>query len=159
MPKIGKLYAGIDPGASGGIAVIQGDGSLVECVKMPPTEKDIFECLANCKADFAYLEKVHSMPGQGVSSTFKFGVSYGGLRMALIASSIKFEEVTPRTWQKFLGVSAKGKHESKTQFKNRLKAKAQQLFPELKITLAICDALLLAEYCRRLRCQQHQNKG
>jgi Holliday junction resolvasome RuvABC endonuclease subunit len=97
----------------------------------------------------AVIEHVHAMPKQGVSSTFKFGVGYGGLRMALIAASIPFEEVTPRTWQKALGVVVRKKTETKTQFKNRLKAKAQQLFPRESITLKTADALLIAEYCRR----------
>ena len=82
---------------------------------------------------------------------FKFGMSYGGLRMALTAAQIPFESATPQNWQKSLGIGKKGKTETRTSFKNRLKAKAQQLFPNLKVTLATSDALLLAEYCRRKR--------
>lgn len=142
-----KNYIGIDPGQSGGIAILSNKN---EVIKMPSTEKDIWEWFDfhknNC---FAIIEKVHSMPGQGVASTFKFGKGYGGLRMALIAAGIPFDEVTPRMWQKSLGITSKAKTESKTEFKNRLKAKAQQLFPQIKMTLSICDALLIAEYNRR----------
>jgi hypothetical protein len=95
--------------------------------------------------------------------------------MALIAAGIRFEDVPPQKWQKALGIAPRksGKTkmvssaddpkvpflctelrevggESKTVFKNRLKAKAQQLFPEQKVTLATADALLLLEYCTRI---------
>jgi crossover junction endodeoxyribonuclease RuvC len=82
------------------------------------------------------------MPKQGVSSTFKFGVNYGFLRGMLTAHKIPFEEVTPQKWQKAMGCLSKGN-------KNVTKAKAQQLFPNLKITHKVADALLIAEYCRR----------
>ena len=142
-----KNFIGIDPGQSGGLANLNENN---EVVKMPATEKDIWEWFNENKYNsFAVIERVHSMPGQGVASTFKFGKGYGGLRMALIAAQIPFEEVAPRTWQKSFGISPRAKTESKTEFKNRLKAKAQQLFPMIKITLSICDALLIAEFNRR----------
>jgi hypothetical protein len=83
------------------------------------------------------------MPGQGVSSSFKFGMSYGSLRMALIAHSIPFESVTPQAWQKSLHCLSGGD-------KNRTKARAQQLFPNQKVTHATADSLLIAEYIRRV---------
>jgi len=77
-----------------------------------------------------------------VSSTFKFGQSYGFLRGVLIASEIRFVEVRPQEWQKAMGCLSRGD-------KNVTKAKAQQLWPAQKITHATADALLLAEYFRR----------
>jgi len=143
---------GIDPGQSGGFALINHEEA--KAWKMPATEKDVFAMLEDLDRErdvFAYIEKVHSMPGQGVSSTFKFGMNYGMLRAFLIALYFPFETVTPRTWQKGLGIPPKMKTESKTQWKNRLKAKAQELFPDLKITLAVSDALLICEFGRRVR--------
>lgn len=145
------IYIGIDPGQSGGIASLVGDntGTSPACVKMPETEKDCFDALEklqriNFTAIFAVIESVHSMPKQGVASSFKFGRNYGFLRGCLIALGIPFEEVTPQKWQKALGCLSHGD-------KNVTKARAQQLFPALKITHATADALLLAEYCRRTR--------
>lgn len=120
---------------------------------MPPTDVDLWEWLepksvhypSTCRPDLCILEKVHAMPGQGVTSTFKFGQSYGALRMAVIAAGLPLEEVTPRKWQPAIGVSSK-KCETKTAHKNRLKARAQELFPGLTITHATADALLLAVY-------------
>ncbi len=60
----------------------------------------------------------------------------------LIASRIPFEEVTPQKWQKTLSCLSRGD-------KNITKAKAQQLFPGLRVTHATADALLIAEYARR----------
>ena len=76
------------------------------------------------------VEAVHAFPGQGVSSTFKFGKNYGELRMALIAAEIPFNEVTPRSWQKFYGMK-KDKEESKPQWKVRLRQRAEQLYPKV----------------------------
>jgi hypothetical protein len=143
------IVLGIDPGASGGLAIVQGGHgiySVSDAVKMPATDADLWRFVNDCAdADLCILEKVHAMPGQGVSSTFKFGASWGTLRMAVIAAGIPLEEVTPRKWQPAIGVPSK-KGETKTQHKNRLKARAQELFPGLKITHATADALLLAVY-------------
>lgn len=140
-----KTYVGIDPGQSGGIAVIFPDGNATAW-KMPETDKDIWEALTGWPAEageiFALIETVHAMPKQGVASTFKFGMGYGALRMALIASGIRHEGVRPQAWQKELGCLTGGD-------KNVSKARAQQLFPSLKITHALADALLIAEYARR----------
>jgi len=139
------LIIGIDPGASGGIAVIDTDG-VPDLFKLDATEKDCMEYLSGLPGEaFAYLERVHSMPKQGVASSFKFGQSYGFLRGLLIGLGIPFEEVTPQKWQKAMGCMSKGD-------KNVTKGRAQQLFPQIKVTHAIADALLLAEYGRRIRC-------
>jgi crossover junction endodeoxyribonuclease RuvC len=145
-----KVFLGIDPGQSGGLAVLMG-GPLhpkspeAFVWKMPETERDLWEIVRTREVGeaFAVIEAVHSMPKQGVASSFKFGRSYGFLRGCLIASGIPFEEVTPQKWQKALGCLTKGD-------KNVSKRRAQQLFPGLKITHATADALLLAEYARRL---------
>lgn len=167
------MYIGIDPGASGGLAFVT--GGLVKSTAMPGTEKDLWDWIrtggvvdkngdplplpaSSCEA---VIEKVGGFMASGGTSQLKknvasghtmftFGASYGGLRMALIAAGIPFEEVTPQTWQKGLGIPPRKKTESKTAWKNRLKARAQQAFPKEKITLATADALLVALYCKRL---------
>lgn len=136
-------YIGIDPGKSGGIAVITTEGAAY-AYKMPPTDRDLLDLLDDIGAGVsrAMLEQVHAMPGQGVTSTFTFGRGFGKLEMALCAARIPFELVTPQKWQKLLGCLTKGN-------KNVSKAAAQRLFPTLKVTHAIADALLIAEFCRR----------
>ena len=83
------------------------------------------------------------MPKQGVSSTFKFGVGFGFLVGCLTALKIPFEFVTLQKWQKALSCQSHGD-------KNVTKQKAQQLFPQIKVIHANADALLIAEYGRRI---------
>ena len=145
-----QLFLGIDPGASGGLAYYLRD---MWAEPMPATESDIWYFFDGHRtAAFAVIEKVggyvagNPTPG---SAMFKFGRSYGGLRMALVAARIGFEEVTPQKWQKEMGL-IRAKSEDNTRWKNRLKQKAQQLFPTANVTLKTADAILIAEYCRRV---------
>ncbi len=146
-----KKYIGIDPGKHGGIAVLDASGTVIEVAKMPETPQDLLSFLSRHKeGSVCTLERVGGMPGNGGSAMFNFGKGYGHLQMALIALEIPTEDVTPNKWEKTYQLGSSGKF-GKTEWKNRLKAKAQQLFPSLgkKITLATCDALLIAEYGRR----------
>ena len=60
------------------------------------------------------------------------------------------QKMTPQKWVKVYQMK-KPRDMQKGEWKNKLKAKAQQLFPQLgkKLTLKICDAFLIAEYARR----------
>ncbi len=144
------MIIGIDPGASGGIA--WHDGERARVVKMPATLQDLWEMVYNIKQDSfregpwakttAYLEQVHSSPQMGVKSAFTFGNGFGHLEMALTAAWIPFVRVSPQKWQGALGCRTGGD-------KNVSKARAQELFPDLKPTHATADALLIMEYGRR----------
>jgi Holliday junction resolvasome RuvABC endonuclease subunit len=167
------LYLGIDPGASGGAAVIGGGGKVVACVGWSNKSlKDIWSWIS-CWKDtaakgvheevFAVIEKVQGYIGGGEgkgggaangSAMFKFGQSSGALQMALTAAGIPYEEYTPQAWQKGLEIPRRGKGESKTEWKRRLKARAEKLFPQQTVTLQTADALLLSEFCRRKRTGQ-----
>jgi hypothetical protein len=161
MPSIEPViaYIGIDSGRAGGIAVLR--GKEVFLTRMPETEGDVLHWIRThadeAVATVAAIEQVSGYIGdrgdgsgrQPGSAMFKFGQGYGGLRMALLASAVPFEEVTPRAWQKAIVKSSRGKSESKTAWKNRIKSVAQQLFPSEKVTLATSDALLIALYCKR----------
>lgn len=139
-----RLFIGIDPGVSGGIAAVTTSGAPVLAVPMPRTEADVlrvFDDLATWEPR-AILERVHVMPKQGIVSAFTFGKGFGGILMALTATRIPFDLVTPQTWQTAMQCLSRGD-------KNVTKRRAQQLFPHDSITHAIADALLLAEFGRR----------
>lgn len=146
-----KIYLGIDPGFSGGIVLISSDGNLLSCVKMPATPMDILSYLQGIAENaICFLEDVGlGMPGQSSKATATFARHNGHLEMALMASGISAVKVTPAKWQKALGLSGK-KGESKTSHKNRIKAWAQQRFPQHNVTLWAADALAIAEYGRRM---------
>jgi len=153
----GWCFMGIDPGKSGGVSIIS--NTEVWTYVAPSTEKDMWDIIEGWDSSaVAIIEHVTSSPQMGVVSAFTFGMGYGALRMALTASGIPYEPIRPQVWQKALGITPRKKTESKPDFKNRLRAKAQQLFPNLPIwkepkskgrQLAICDSLLIAEFCRR----------
>ena len=140
-----KHYMGIDPGYSGAIVVIDEDGGFVGSVRLSATEHDVSSFVIEHAPMIsrATLERVSAMPRQGVASTFKFGTSYGFCRALLVCHQIRFETVTPSTWQRELKCLSKGD-------KNVTKAAAQRLFPDQKVVHATADAMLLAEYARRV---------
>lgn len=142
-----KHYMGIDPGGTGAIVVIDENLQLVSWIKNDSTEIEKVDFLDSVKdgVTCAAIEIVHSMPKQGVSSSFKFGQSYGSLRMGIAYARIRMIEASPQKWMKALGITYQSGL-SKTEKKNILKSKAQLMFPKEKITLINADAFLLARY-------------
>lgn len=139
-------FVGVDPGSSGAIAIIDEFGAYVADLKLKDqTPHDVWEWLDTRTAESsklsAAIERVHSMPKQGVSSSFKFGFSAGFLHGILVAAGIPFDEVTPQKWQKELKCLTHGE-------KNVSKVAAQRRWPEVRITHANADALLIAEWRR-----------
>jgi crossover junction endodeoxyribonuclease RuvC len=144
------IFLGIDPGESGGIAAVSHCGSLISARgfrKLSSADIGIaFEGMLDLAArhpgndpPFATIERVHSMPKQGVASSFKFGRSAGLLEGILVGLRISHQFVPPQMWQKYLRCLSRGD-------KNVTKAKAQQLYADVKITHATADAILLAYY-------------
>ena len=144
----------IDPGLSGGVAY-QRDPQPAQAVAMPATEGDLVDLLRNLTADaneaVAYVEEVGGYIGkaQPASSAFKFGRNFGFTLGVLQTLGVRVELVRPQKWQKALGLGSASGCASKTEWKNKLKASAQRLYPHLKPTLATADALLILDYARR----------
>ena len=110
------LIYGIDPGFTGAIALYWPDTGKLEVHDMPvmknPKGKTIInphgvlDILANEGGkSLAVIEQVGAMPGQGVSSMFRFGEGYGHLQMACAASKLPLQYVTPATWKKHFNLS------------------------------------------------------
>lgn len=142
-----KKIIGIDPGKAGGIAVYSVDkGKLVAVHNMPETPTDLLSLLKKYSYNsVCFLERVGGLPGMAGSAMFNFGKGFGHLEMALIVCKIPTEDVTPQKWQKIFQLGTKG-NKTTAEWKNKLKAKAQQLYPNVKITLALSDALLIMTY-------------
>lgn len=141
-------FVGIDPGRSGGgIAYVVDDLAFAWPIE-PLTDRELWERISGLAkiAKAAALEHVWAVGGKGkkigAGSSFKFGASFGELKMALIASELVFELVVPTKWQTALSCRTKGD-------KKISKAAAERRWPGLTITNATADALLLAEYARR----------
>lgn len=145
-----KVIVGVDPGAKGGIAVL--DGNDIYTFPMPDTYTDIYQVLKGLTEDFnitrCVLERVGlGLPGQSSKATATFARHCGHLEMALYALGIPTEEVTPNKWMKaYANQIGTSKGLTKTEWKNKLKGLAQRLYPSVKVTLGTADAILLAHY-------------
>ena len=108
---------GIDPGASGALAFLDTVAGTLDLVDMPvmqverngKTRREIseqmFSAVVSARApEFAAVEKVSAMPGQGVTSMFSFGLAFGIARGVLAGRGIPIDLVTPQVWQKAAGV-------------------------------------------------------
>lgn len=143
-------YMGIDPGKGGGWAVLRADGT-VWCVGKNADVDGLRSALSwdNLKI---MLEKVWSSPQMGVVGAFSFGESFGYLQGLLFGRAYEPHIITPQKWQREMGLIQKGRTqgEGDTAKKNANKEMAERLFPNQRITHAWADALLIAEYCRRV---------
>lgn len=153
--EVTKQFIGIDPGVNGGIAAVWETGAC--CTKMPGTQRDIYEHLNDHIAGLssfetaAWIETVNTgFPGSSKSSVAKLYGNFTEVKMALVCAGIPVCTVSSSKWQKAFNLpSMKQCGNNATKKKNAHKAKAQELFPSLKITHAVSDALLIAEYARR----------
>ena len=120
---------GIDPGKHGAIAILAADHTLIDCIDMPDaTGAALGAHLRQIVSDWqpleitaAWVEQVHAMPKQGVSSTFTFGMGYGAILGALGALGIPVHHVTPQHWKRTQRV---------TKDKASSRQRATELWPE-----------------------------
>jgi len=167
-----KIIIGIDPGLDGGFAVIGNLTHIVPTIRAMPiitTTKGkrtmrtldlsvivgrMLAWVAPCEEVMVFIEKVHAMPKQGVSSSFKFGQGYGQLQGICAALGIGYQLVTPQAWMKSIlaGYSSQGKTKASVEY---VKAK----YPILSLLATersrkphdgMADALCIAEYGWRL---------
>lgn len=100
------VYIGIDPGAKGSMCVI-GNGKVFFKDFDLKDYSSTLKAFLDTDELMVAIEKVHAMPGQGVSSSFSFGQRLGELEGMLTALQIPYELVAPKDWQKACGIPAK----------------------------------------------------
>lgn len=149
---------GIDPGCSGALVVLTPSGALLDCLLMP-TFKNGKSTRVNGAAlasflkkhtkydlsgTHAYLEAVHAMPKQGVTSVFTFGHAAGVAEGILQGIGIAYTLVPPQGWKKRAGLIG--------QDKDAARSRAIQLWPEWRELdkkgngQALADAALIARF-------------
>lgn len=148
-----KRIIGIDPGKSGGIAILYERGNA-EALNIT-SECDLLDvlraCRDTCEEDvylIAYLELVGGFiggTGNTGSSMFKFGSSFGFVQGAMMALRIPFKLVSPKRWQRDISGLAGLQGAAR---KRALKNEAVRRYPSLKPTLKTADAILIADYGR-----------
>ena len=154
------LIIGIDPGISGSICFFQ-DGKIMDVVEMPTMIEgkknkkqvngsqifnEILERIRNIdKKDIkVVIEQVSAMPGQGVTSMFNFGQSYGILKGICSAMQLSMYFVRPAKWKKYFNLINSEKDASRT--------RAIEIFPYYSTQLSRkkdnnkADAILIASF-------------
>tara|TARA_Y100001958_G_scaffold20699_1_gene12596 strand:- start:175 stop:669 length:495 start_codon:yes stop_codon:yes gene_type:complete len=154
------LIIGIDPGISGSICFLQ-DGKILDVVEMPTMAEgkknkrqvngsqiyNEITKIINTTQDNevrVVIEQVSAMPGQGVTSMFNFGQSFGILKGICSAMQIPIYFVRPAKWKKYFNLINSEKDASRT--------RAIEIFPYFSTQLSKkkdsnkADAILIASF-------------
>lgn len=94
------MYVGIDIGAKGCMAILDDDNNLTTQSFNKGGLEVYRDLLFNIKPKKILIERVHSLPHQGVKSMFSFGQRYGEVLGLLTALRLDFETLLPQQWQK-----------------------------------------------------------
>ena len=154
------LIIGIDPGISGSICFFE-DGKILDVVEMPTMTEgkknkkqvngsQIYNEISKRIKDLdkknikVIIEQVSAMPGQGVTSMFNFGQSFGILKGICSAMKLPMYFVRPAKWKKYFNLINSEKDASRT--------KAIEIFPYFSSNLSKkkdsnkADAILIASF-------------
>ena len=152
------LIFGIDPGVSGAISILE-DKKIIEVYDMPTMidgkknkkqvngsqVANIFKEKVDLKKEISVVvEHVNAMPGQGVTSMFNFGQSFGVIKGVCSALSLPIHFVRPTKWKKHFNLINTNKDASRT--------KVIEIYPEISSKLSRkkdsnkADAILIARY-------------
>ena len=137
-----KPVLAIDPGKTGGLAIMDEDG-IVTAERMPILGMtDIVDRLIEIKKDHkgitCILEKTGTyVKGNSGTSAATFARHCGNLEAALYAIGISFVQIAPSVWMRKLGTMPKLKKARKAKIKNEMAC----LYPGIKVTLNTADAL------------------
>jgi len=153
------LIIGIDPGISGSICFFE-DGKIIEVIEMPVMTEgkknkkqvngaqiynEFFKRITRKDDEIrVVIEQVSAMPGQGVTSMFNFGQSFGILKGICSAMQLPMFFVRPAKWKKYFNLINSQKDASRT--------RAIEIFPYFSSQLSKkkdsnkADAILIASF-------------
>lgn len=149
------MFIGIDPGLTGGIVALDEDGEIFRIEAFDGRNplkviKDVIDCLDPINT--IMLEQVSAMPGQGVSSMFNFGRSYGAIVGLIYGLGYNLSLVTPQVWQRI--IPDDGSFDGpKERIRRAIVAEGLDKRMTLKRSLhqGVCDAYFIAKYARGFR--------
>lgn len=142
------IWIGIDPGAKGAMAVIQENDVAV----IPFDKGKYVRYLTDIKQNHPHvccIEQVHALHGNGVTSSFNFGTTYGWLLGMLDAIGISYQPIMPQRWKKEFGL---------TSDKAQSVEVCKRLYPDVDLKRTerskkdddgMAEALLMATYAKR----------
>ena len=154
---------GIDPGLTGAIAIMQ-NNKVLDIIDMPVMAEGkknkrqlnsaqlvsiIKKNIESNEEVAVVVEQVNAMPGQGVTSMFNFGQTFGAIKGVCAALELPIFFVRPSKWKKYFELINASKDSSRT--------KAIEMYPSLSNHLAKkkdvnkSDAILIARYFNETR--------
>ena len=157
------IIIGIDPGLSGAIAILD-DKKVLSIFEMPVMAEGkknkrqlnsaqlvniIRENIKKNEEAVVVVEQVNAMPGQGVTSMFNFGQTFGAIKGICAALELPIFFVRPSKWKKHFELINSSKDSSRT--------KAIEMYPKLSNQLTKkkdvnkSDAILIARYFSETR--------
>jgi len=159
---------GIDPGLSGAIAILE-DNKIEEIFDMPVMSdgkknkrqlnsallvkliKDNIKILENT---IMIVEQVNAMPGQGVTSMFNFGQTFGAIKGICAALGLPIVFVRPAKWKKHFELINCSKDASRTKAIEMYPAISEQLSKKKDVNKS--DAILIARYYSETRFKEKE---
>jgi hypothetical protein len=150
------MTIGIDPGSNGGIVCLV-NNECVSADKMPEEDEGLVEMLRpevghDPQNDWVYIEQIPTWTGsKRFAKQTVYGHSiatlYGNFKFAqglAIAFGYNVKLITPQRWQKLVECQNPERLE-KSDWKRKLKGRAEELFPSVNVTMYSADALLIAK--------------
>jgi crossover junction endodeoxyribonuclease RuvC len=159
---------GIDPGLSGAIAILE-DNKIKEIFDMPvmPDGKKnkrqlnsallvklIKDNIKNFEDTIMVVEQVNAMPGQGVTSMFNFGQTFGAIKGICAALGLPIFFVRPAKWKKHFELINSSKDASRTKAIEMYPSISEQLSKKKDVNKS--DAILIARYYSETRFKKEE---
>ena len=157
------IIIGIDPGLSGAIAILD-DKKVLSIFEMPVMAEGkknkrqlnsaqlvniIRENIKKNEEAVVVVEQVNAMPGQGVTSMFNFGQTFGAIKGVCAALELPIFFVRPSKWKKHFDLINSSKDSSRTKAIEMYPLIAQQLSKKKDVNKS--DAILIARYYNETR--------
>ncbi len=146
-----KTIIACDPGVSGAFACLTEEEIAIH--SMPDTLTDIVKLLSLNKTAISelWIEDIPKFAGKAIpsSTTAVLFDNFGIIKGAAVALGYSLHRVPPVKWQEPLGLGGRKSCATQPEWKRKLRNKAQELYPQIDVTLQNADALLLLSYARQ----------
>ena len=154
---------GIDPGLSGGIAILE-DNKVKEMFDMPVMSDGkknkrqlnsallaqlVKDNIKDIDDSIMVVEQVNAMPGQGVTSMFNFGQTFGAIKGICAALNLPIFFVRPAKWKKHFELINSSKDSSRTKVIEMYPTLSNQLSKKKDVNKS--DAILIAKFYSETR--------
>ncbi len=156
MSNLHNAYVGIDPGAKGAFCLLVPHTKQVAFKSTLDKPMDLFDWFMQIQTSYnlkiIMIEDVHSIFGTSAKSNFNFGRNVGLVTGISASTGSPVDLITPKKWQKYIGVKTKG-----VAIKKEVASICERLYPQTNIRGArgglldgLSDSLMIAHYASHL---------